>query len=100
MKFSLSWGLDFIPAALLPGYSQSMSIPSKPYWFISFLASLAKLYLEAGVAAASEKPSVPQPPIAAITCSAGFSNFNCTSCLKNLGVGTYKVPSGFISTKA
>ena len=28
VKFSLSCGLDFIPEALLPGYSQSKSIPS------------------------------------------------------------------------
>ena len=57
MKFSLSLGLDLIPAALLPGYSQSISIPSKLYLFIKALTCLAKLYLDVGVAAASENPS-------------------------------------------
>ena len=57
VKFSLSSGLDLIPAPLVPGYSQSISIPSKSYCFISAFTCLAKLYLEAGVAAASENPS-------------------------------------------
>ena len=57
----------------MQGYSQSISSPSSPNLFTVSVADTANLFLPSSLAAASEKPPAPHPPMDRIILHSGFS---------------------------
>ena len=76
VKLSMSSGDAEMPASLLEGYSQSMSMPSRPYSSTAFLQSRAKPMRQRASAAISLKLPAVHPPMERIIFSFGFCSLS------------------------
>ena len=83
VKFFVSSGELEMPASLLVGYSQSMSMPSSPYSSTMRLQSFANAVRVLAVAAISEKLPLVHPPTDSMIFSFGFCFLSATTLRRN-----------------
>ena len=86
VKFSVSSGDDEMPADDCVGYSQSMSIPSRPKSRTARTQSATNDERFFSEAAISLNRPLPQPPMLSMTFSEGFWRFRPTIMRKRSGL--------------
>ena len=82
-----------MPARSLQGYSQSMSMPSRPYSSTALRQQRAKYLRPSSVRAISEKPPAPHPPTESTMCMSGFHARNCGRRSRCVSFSKVKPPS-------